>query len=265
MPFSIVRQDITKMEVDAIVNAANTQLQMGGGVCGAIFQAADAAQMQAACEKLAPVRTGEAVITPGFSLPARYVIHTPGPVYSRWKKARCRCLLHASYTKSLELAASKGCGSIAFPLISSGIYGYPKDEALEVAREAVMQFLDSHDMMVYLAVFDKSAFRISQSLLGKVESYIDEHYIDDGYPEEQMRSRQLLETEETALQEAEAPPSLRGKAPSPQRPPTPRAAAFIDIAAAIGGIDSLLNHLDEPFSEALLKLIDAKGKTGGGL
>ena len=212
MPFSIVRQDITEMGVDAIVNAANTQLQMGGGVCGAIFQAAGAAQMQAACEKLAPVRTGEAVITPGFSLPARYVIHTPGPVYSRWKKARCRCLLHASYTKSLELAAAKGCGSIAFPLISSGIYGYPKEEALEVAREAVMQFLDSHDMTVYLVVFDKSAFRISQSLLGKVESYIDEHYIDDRYPKEQIRSRQLLETEK----EAEAPPSLKGKAPSPQ-------------------------------------------------
>lgn len=257
MPFSIVRQDITEMGVDAIVNAANTQLQMGGGVCGAIFQAAGAAQMQAACEKLAPVRTGQAVITPGFSLPARYVIHTPGPVYSRWKKARCRCLLHASYTKSLELAAAKGCGSIAFPLISSGIYGYPKDEALEVAREAVMQFLDSHDMTVYLVVFDKSAFRISQSLLGKVESYIDEHYIDDRYPKEQIRSRQLLETEK----EAEAPPSLKGKAPSPQKPSTPRAAAFIDIAAAMGGIDSLLNHLDEPFSEALLKLIDAKGKT----
>lgn len=84
MPFTIVRQDITKMELDAIVNAANTELKMGGGVCGAIFKAAGEKELEAVCRKLAPIKTGQAVITPGFKLPAKFIIHAAGPVYSRW-------------------------------------------------------------------------------------------------------------------------------------------------------------------------------------
>ena len=172
MPFTIVRQDITKMQVDAIVNAANTELQMGGGVCGAIFQAAGAERLQEACNKVAPIQTGQAAITPGFDLPAKYVIHAAGPVYSAWHKRRSRKLLRSAYIESMKLAAENSCESIAFPLISSGIYGYPKDEALEVARTAIEDFLQQHDLEVYLAVFDKSSFLISGALLGKVESYI---------------------------------------------------------------------------------------------
>lgn len=157
MPFQIVRQDITKMAVDAIVNAANTALQMGGGVCGAIFRAAGAERMQAACDALAPIQTGQAVITPGFALPARYVIHTAGPVYSRWSPEESRALLRSAYTQSLKLAEEHGCRSIAFPLISSGIYGYPKDQALEVARQAIADYLQDHEMDVWLAVFDTSS------------------------------------------------------------------------------------------------------------
>ena len=170
MPFMIVCQDITKMQVDAIVNAANTELQMGGGVCGAIFKAAGAAELQAACDKLSPIETGKAVMTPGFSLPAKYVIHAAGPVYSRWHKRQCREQLRSAYIESLKLAEKNGCESIAFPLISSGIYGYPKDEALEVARSAIEDFLRDHDMEVYLAVFDKSSFRIGKALLGRIEN-----------------------------------------------------------------------------------------------
>ena len=120
MPFSIVRQDITKMKVDAIVNAANTELQRGGGVCGAIFKAAGAAELQAACDKLAPIKTGEAVITPGFALPAKFVIHTVGPIYRQWSKEENEKLLWAAYTNSLKRALENNCKSIAFLLFLVG-------------------------------------------------------------------------------------------------------------------------------------------------
>lgn len=152
MPFTIVSCDITEMQVDAIVNAANTELLMGGGVCGAIFRAAGPRRMQEACSRVAPIRTGGAAITPGFRLPARYVIHTAGPVYDPARPEECRKLLRSAYTESLRLAEEYRCVSIAFPLISSGIYGYPKDEALQVASSAIRDFLADHEMDVYLIV-----------------------------------------------------------------------------------------------------------------
>ena len=244
MPLTILREDITRMKVDAIVNAANTALEMGGGVCGAIFRAAGAEEMQAACRPLAPIETGEAAVTPGFALPARYVIHAAGPVYSRWHREKSRELLRAAYLSALKLAAEQGCESIAFPLISSGIYGYPKDEALEVAREAIGDFLRDHEMEVYLTVFDKSSFRIGKALLGAVESYIDQHYVDARRP---MR-RTLLRVEEDALTQA-------GAFSAPMM--APAAAA----APPNRGLDDLIQNLDEPFSDTLLKLIDKKGRT----
>jgi O-acetyl-ADP-ribose deacetylase (regulator of RNase III) len=142
------------MDVDAIANAANTGLAMGGGVCGAIFKAAGARELQAACDRLAPIKTGEAVITPGFGLPAKYVIHTAGPVYRDGKHGEEE-LLRACYQNSLRLAAENACASVAFPLISSGIYGYPKDDALRVATDAIRDFLldCKEDMDVSLALF----------------------------------------------------------------------------------------------------------------
>ena len=244
MPFTIVRQDITKMQVDAIVNAANTGLQMGGGVCGAIFRAAGAERLQAACDRLAPIQTGGAAITPGFRLPARYVIHAAGPVYSRWAKKRSRALLRSAYLESLKLAEENGCESIAFPLISSGIYGYPKDEALEVARQSIGEFLQDNDMDVYLAVFDKSSFLIGRALLGRVESYIDQHYVDA----RATGRRRLLRVEEDALGDA-LPFSA-----APQAMPMAGAAVIPQV------LDDLMKRLDEPFSAALLKLIGQKGK-----
>jgi O-acetyl-ADP-ribose deacetylase (regulator of RNase III) len=155
MPFFIINNDITKLNVDAIVNAANTQLAMGGGVCGAIFNAAGASQLQAACDKLSPINTGDAVITPGFNLPAKYIIHTAGPIYNKWNEEECERLLRASYTNSLKLAVENNCKSIAFPLISSGIYGYPKDKALIVATNAIKDFLKEHDIEVSLVLYEK--------------------------------------------------------------------------------------------------------------
>jgi O-acetyl-ADP-ribose deacetylase (regulator of RNase III) len=158
MPLTIVSQDITTMTVDAIVNAANTALQMGGGVCGAIFRAAGASEMQAACDKLAPIRTGEAVVTPGFGLPTQFVIHTAGPVYHDGRHGEEQ-LLRNSYTNSLKRAVENGCKSVAFPLISSGIYGYPKEEALSVAASAIKEFIagPGQDIDVYLAVLGGAA------------------------------------------------------------------------------------------------------------
>jgi len=156
MPLKVVSKDITTMEVDAIVNAANTALQMGGGVCGAVFSAAGASEMQAACDEFAPIRTGEAVVTPGFKLPAKFVIHTAGPVYRDGKQGEEQ-LLRNAYTNSLKRAVEKGCKSVAFPLISSGIYGYPKEEALNVAVSAIREFIAVQDIDVYLAVFGRAA------------------------------------------------------------------------------------------------------------
>lgn len=155
MPFSIIRQDITRLKVDAIVNAANTGLRMGGGVCGAIFRAAGAEELQKACDKAGPIETGGAAITPGFALPAKYIIHAAGPVYQPGNHAECERLLRSTYTSALTLAEQNHCKSIAFPLISSGIFGYPKPEALWVATSAILDFLSEHDMEVYLIILSR--------------------------------------------------------------------------------------------------------------
>lgn len=243
MPLSIIRQDITKLKADAIVNAANTNLQMGGGVCGAIFEAAGANRLQTACNALAPIKTGEAVITQGFNLPAKYIIHTAGPVWRGGKQSQ-ELQLHDCYINSLKLAVKHDCESIAFPLISSGIYGYPKQDALRVATDAIRSFLAEVDIDVSLVVFDKEALTASEELLLDVARYIDEHYVDEHTPPR----RRLLEVEEKALSEADeisqAPMMSQLLAPS---------------MAAPAALDDLVGDLDEPFSTTLMRLIDAKG------
>jgi O-acetyl-ADP-ribose deacetylase (regulator of RNase III) len=246
MSFTIVRQDITKMKTDAIVNAANTALRKGGGVSGAIFKAAGARELQAACDKLAPIKMGEAAITPGFALSAKYVIHAAGPVYHDGNHDEEK-LLRSAYTESLRLAIENKCESIAFPLISGGIYGYPKEEALKVATSAIRDFLADHDMDVYLAVFDKAAFAVSEKLLGDVAIYIDEHYAR----EHQIKRWQLLDVEREALDKVRylKMSSKAIYAPSADKP---------SVGA---GLEDLVGNLDEPFGTALLRLIAAKGKT----
>ena len=247
MPFTIVRQDITRMHVDAIVNAANTSLLMGGGVCGAIFRAAGPADLQAACDKLAPIKTGEAVITSGFRLPAKYVIHTAGPVYHGGQHGESS-QLSACYRNSLLRAVEQHCESIAFPLISSGIYGYPKDQALQIASETIKAFLQDHDLVVYLAIFDQEAFRASQKLLGAVASYMDEYYV--AAHTDKSRGRQLLDVEQAVLSE---PPLHRIETED----------HYTQLAAAptAPSLADAVKNLDEPFSITLLRLIDAKGKS----
>ena len=155
MSFKIVNEDITKMVVDAIVNAANTGLKMGGGVCGAIFRAAGADELTKSCYDLAPIDTGEAVITDGFNLKAKYIIHTAGPVYNPNNDEESARLLEKSYKNSLILARENDVSSLAFPLISAGIYGFPKIKAFEIAKETIENFLKENDMDVYLTIVDK--------------------------------------------------------------------------------------------------------------
>ena len=157
--------DITKLDVDAIVNAANSALAPGGGVCGAIFRAAGAEQLAAACRKLGGCATGDAKITPGFSLAARHVIHTVGPVYGGGSRGEQEQLA-SCYRRSLEVAVENGVRSVAFPAISTGIFGYPFEPATEIALRTIAEFLGTHDARerVVVVLFGASDFALAQRL-----------------------------------------------------------------------------------------------------
>ncbi|MGM9936946.1 MAG: macro domain-containing protein [Candidatus Ornithomonoglobus sp.] len=233
MPFKIIRADITKTDVDAIVNAANERLMPGGGVCGAIFSAAGYDELEKECAEIGYCETGQAVITKGYNLKAKYIIHTPGPIY-RGGGNREEEQLYSCYKSSLELAKENKIESIAFPLISSGIYGYPKNEALRVATSAIMDFLENNEMDIYLVVYDKRAFEISAKLFSQVQEYIDERLV----VEEDYAYRRQTE----AFSFPRAPMPLRG-------------------AARDENINDLLRNIDKSFSEYLLDLIDKSGMT----
>lgn len=242
MPLKIVRNDITKMAVDAIVNAANSSLLGGGGVDGCIHRAAGQGLL-AECKTLGGCETGSAKITGGYDLPCKYVIHAVGP---RWQGGgqNERALLESCYKTSLRLAKEHQCETVAFPLISSGIYGYPKDQALKVAIDAIGAFLLENDMTVYVVVFDKAAYRISGKLFSDIAAYIDDRYVDERVDSRREMSRRSA----SLMRMSGAEPELLELHPSK--------ALFSEQ-----DLNAKLRQLDESFSQMLLRKIDEKGMT----
>lgn len=283
MPFSIVRDDISRVHADVLVNAANVRLAPGGGVCGALFSAAGFDEMRAACEAIGGCATGDAVATPAFNLPARWCVHAVGPIW-RGGRAHEEELLHRCYRSAFARAVELGARSVAFPLISAGIYGFPVERALAIAREEVTAFLRHHDeVALTLVVFERAVVQMGNALVEQVQEYIDDEYVDSS--SFMRRDTGELERELQWTEDASAPLSVEMaepvalpeclqeddasiaasrpfvaaniRMPGAAMPGAPsRAGATLDAEIA-----QLVAMLDAPFSTTLLALIDARGMT----
>lgn len=283
MPFSIVRDDISRVHADVLVNAANVRLAPGGGVCGALFSAAGFDEMRAACEAIGGCATGDAVATPAFNLPARWCVHAVGPIW-RGGRAHEEELLRRCYRSAFARAVELGARSVAFPLISAGIYGFPVERALAIVREEVAEFLRHHDeVALTLVVFERAVVQMGNALVEQVQEYIDDEYVDSS--SFMRRDMGELERELRWAEDASAPLSVEMAEPvalpeclqeddASIAAPRPFVAANIRMpGAAMPGAPSragatldaeiaqLVATLDAPFSTTLLALIDARGMT----
>ena len=266
MPFQIIRNDITKVKADVIVNTANPKPCIGAGTDSAIYAAAGEAQLLEARRQIGDIAPGQAFHTEAFQLNAKYVIHTVGPVWIDGNHGE-RDILRSCYEKSLRLAADLECESIAFPLISSGIYGFPKDEALQIALSEISRFLMTHEMKVLLVVFGRKALQLSERLVGGIKQYIDDH------AERQIRKAEYGEEVEASrlrrnrlrMEEANAAMSLldaedyafpEGK-PNRDAVPFEAIATLPDVTGK--SLDEVLGGAGETFQQRLLRLIDERG------
>ncbi|MBU5335042.1 macro domain-containing protein [Intestinibacter bartlettii] len=230
MPFEIIRQDITNMKTDVIVNPINSKLQLSdSGVCGSILKKAGIENLQNEYKTIGNIKTSNAVITNGYDLECKYIIHTVGPIWNGGKNNEST-LLYNTYINCLNLAKSKNCESISFPLISSGNFGYPKDEALEVATSAIKDFLSENDLLIYLVVFDIKSFKIKKDLFDSITQYIDDNYVATF---KDTRIKQNINEEPKPIYEFYCEKSL---------------------------LDALENT-EDTFSQCLFKLIDESGLT----
>ncbi|MBE6765568.1 MAG: RNase III inhibitor [Ruminococcaceae bacterium] len=238
MPFEIVRNDITNMKADAIVNAANPRPIIGYGVDSGIHKKAGSKLLEAR-KKIGDIEFGDAAATEGFGLDAKIIIHAVSPVWQGGRANEIQ-LLQSCYEKSLQIAVDNGCESIAFPLLSAGNHGFPKDICLETAIGVFSRFLLRHDMHIYLVVFGRNAFELSEKLMCSVKSYIDDNYIREKSIEEYGAAdkRDVREAELVYL----------------RRVMEQRSRSTKDIA-------QLVDEVDESFSQALIRLIDEKGLT----
>lgn len=281
MPFSIVRDDISRVHADVLVNAANVRLAPGGGVCGALFSAAGFDEMRAACEAIGGCAMGDAVATPAFNLPARWCVHAVGPIW-RGGGAHEEELLHRCYRSAFARAMELGARSVAFPLISAGIYGFPVERALAIVREEVAVFLKHHDEIeLTLVVFERAVVQMGNALVEQVQEYIDDEYVDSS--SFMRRDTGELERELRWTEDASAPLSVEMAEPvalpeylqEDDVPTVMPSASRPFVASSIGmpgapsragatldaEIAQLVATLDAPFSTTLLALIDARGMT----
>ena len=264
MPFQIIRNDITKVKADAIVNTANPKPRIGRGTDSAIYEAAGEDQLMAAREAIGDIAPGQAFHTEAFGLDAKYIIHNVGPVWIDGDHGE-RDTLRSCYENSLDLADRLECKSIAFPLIATGTYGFPKDEALHIALSAIQRFLMTHEMKVTIVVFDRKALELSESLVGGIEQYIDDHTA------KLLRKKERLDGESRYYQ--------RRRANRPEEPAMESVHAmsvpfeadeemsFDAALPPIGAIpdmvgkslEEVLGGAGESFQQRLFKLIDESG------
>lgn len=251
MPLKIVRADVTKIVCDAIVNPTNEELYPGGGV-DALIHSVAGKKLYEACSKIGGLEVGGAKVTPAYDLPCKLVIHTAGPYWEGGDKNEEQ-LLKSCYRSSLEIARGAKCESVAFPLISSGTYGYPKEQVLRVATEVIKEFLEYSEMLVYLVVFDKTAYAISKELMEGVSAYVDDNYVlahqdlferegDRALYEEFCRDSRTLNRRERKFQCASIGPRLNDE-------------LWGDLAES----DIIKDMYDKGFKDILLDYVDAKG------
>lgn len=232
MAFQIIRQDITKVSADAIVNTANPMPVFKGGTDRAIYIAAGAEELLEERKKIGKIEVGQAAVTPALRLRAKYIIHTVGPEWVDGKHSE-RELVRACYENSLSLAKELGCESIAFPLISTGIYGFPKEEAIPIAVSVFSKFLSKEEMKILLVVFDEDSFALSGKIFEEVDSFIDENYAEETLREEyRARNGRYERTRNERIPEEQNKPS---------------------------SLEDLMAQVNETWQESLFRLIDEKG------
>jgi len=290
MAFQIIRNDITKVSADAIVNTANPKPKYVSGTDYAIYMAAGADELLKERQKIGNIETGQAAVTPAFALNAKYIIHTVGPAWVDGEHGE-REAVRSCYENSLRLAKELGCESIAFPLIATGVYGFPKVDALQIAVSVFSEFLTDTDMEIILVVFDEASFVLSGKIYSGVDAFIDENYVsekmDSEYslgasaatiaygnilPDEKRRGRRLLgdsfhfsRRKESARAEAIkadiADEELFGDEECAAEPMMAAPMAMTGADKAGRSLDDLMAHVSETWQESLFRLIDEKGYT----
>ncbi len=255
MPLQIIRNDITKMRVDVIVNSANPQVSALDGVDYSIYTAAGMNELLAARSDIGDIKPGEVAITSAFLLTAKYIIHTVGPI---WRNGTCKEfeVLESCYEKSLCLAKENNCKSIAFPLISTGTYGFPKDKALQIAISSISQFLLHNDMNIFLVVYDKKSYELSGKLFQDVEEFIDDHYIDKRKKEKKRRSPD--ERTFSSLWDSE---KIEDFAEYIEMDNQPKYSEYAKPLESKRRLEDIVDEVGETFQERLLRLIDKRELT----
>ncbi len=251
MPLQIIRQDITKMKVDAIVNTTNEEMVGYGGVDFAVHAAAGP-ELGKECAKIAPLGLGMAKITGGYNLDAKYIIHTAGPIWRGGFDGES-IILKSCYEESLKLAVQYGCETVAFPLISSGVYGYPKDRVLSFAVQIITEFLFEHELTVYLCVFDRTSYEFSRKLFAEIREFIDDEYPEDHGSDYTSASVSFSASVRRAPASGRRVFEESCETPAPMQCPR----------SSIGGrsLHEYMKSMDKSFAFKLFDLIDARGMT----